>query len=495
MSTVMMEAGHSTYGVLRIGEAQVALPISLLREVVPCPREFAKLPTRAAGLLGAINVRGKVLPVFDLRETLEQSATLSDTQVVALLYQDGKALGLVADSLAGLTVVEESQINRMRSADGELLFSGSFVREEDLSIVSVLSIGALMAQPGLPLLNDAQVANMLEPKSQMGQTRALMLLRCGEVGLAMDVTDIHTILPIVKVTPTSLSSAVCRGVIVHAGKEIPAVDPLALMSLGQTPATDVCQALVLNYEDGLVALLVNQVIEIIHAKLNDLLPIPPLTVKRRDLLKHTLTLPERGQFLVMAPQALGLDAQLTVLASLNTVIEKKPAQGLSLTTSGISTIDRTVNYSVITFDLGCEVAGKLSDVVEVMKMPEHYTELPGMHAAVKGLVSLRGRSIALVDLGEALGVPPAKDNEAARVLVVKHEDMHFGFIVRQLHHVENATWEEAARDPSKAAKSPNPLNRHAIVEIGVGETKRTLPLIDLKRLSQQLAERVEQSAA
>lgn len=481
------EAGESTYGVLRIGEAQVALPISRLREVVPCPSHFAKLPTRAAGLLGAINVRGKVLPVFDLRETLEQSLSLSETQVVALLYQEGKALGLVADSLAGLTIVEDEQINRMAAHSGELLFSGSFVRHEDHSIVSVLSIQALMSQPGIPLLNDAQVANMLEPKVAIGQTRALMLLRCGEVGIAMDVTDIHTILPIVSVTPSSLNSAVCRGVITHAGKEIPAVDPLALMSLGQTPPEASCQALVINYEGGLVALLVNQVIEIAHARPEELLPIPALTVKRRDMLSHTLTLPDRGQFLVLADNALANDAQLTVLASLNTELAKQPTQGLSLTTSGASTVDRSVNYSVITFDLGSEVAAKLDHVVEVMKLPEHFAELPGMHAAVKGLVSLRGRSIALVDLGEALNLQAAHDDDASRVLVVKHEDMHFGFIVRQLHHVENATWEEPAREATKAAKSPNPLNRHAIVELGVGESQRTLPLVDLKKLAATLA--------
>ena len=54
------------FGGLRIGGLQLALPMSALREVVPCGR-LERLPARAEGLLGAIDLRGVLVPVLDLR--------------------------------------------------------------------------------------------------------------------------------------------------------------------------------------------------------------------------------------------------------------------------------------------------------------------------------------------------------------------------------------------------------------------------------------------
>ena len=72
------------YGLLRMADMDVALPLSALREVVPCPPELAGLPAAAPGLLGAVELRRLVLPVVDLTAVLGRPAQRRPGQVVVV---------------------------------------------------------------------------------------------------------------------------------------------------------------------------------------------------------------------------------------------------------------------------------------------------------------------------------------------------------------------------------------------------------------------------
>ncbi len=202
------------YGVLQIGPAHIALPLDVLREVIPCPPQFSGLPAFVPGLLGAISVRGRVLPVLDLRVVLGLPTPRDSSQVIVLMRHAGALLGLLTDGVRGLTRLAGGALNTMACDGPALLFSGSFERAEDRNVVSVLDASAVMRLPGLPLLRDDTATDAVQSSSVGGVARrALMLVRCGNLRLAMDVIDIHTTLPTVTLHPSSMDGQVCRGVI------------------------------------------------------------------------------------------------------------------------------------------------------------------------------------------------------------------------------------------------------------------------------------------
>ena len=88
------------YGLLTVAGVEVALPLSVLREVVPCPSELAELPVSAPGLLGAMNLRSLVLPVVDLRVSFGGPVDRCADQVVAVVADGGQVLGILADEVA-----------------------------------------------------------------------------------------------------------------------------------------------------------------------------------------------------------------------------------------------------------------------------------------------------------------------------------------------------------------------------------------------------------
>ena len=104
------------FGGLRIGGLQLALPMSALREVVPCGR-LERLPARAEGLLGAIDLRGVLVPVLDLRPLIGLAADPLDWPCVVLVIHDGLILGLLYLGLFGLMLLKDEPGHM-----GQLLF-------------------------------------------------------------------------------------------------------------------------------------------------------------------------------------------------------------------------------------------------------------------------------------------------------------------------------------------------------------------------------------
>lgn len=481
--------GESEFGLLQIGAARVALSLDALREVIPCPPAFGSLPAAATGLLGAIGLRGRVVPVLDLRVVLGLPAERAEGQVVVVARHANRTLGLLVDGVRGLTRLATAAVHDIRCEGGTLLFTGSFQHETDGTVVSVLDPGAVMSLPGVPLLQDDGDAGKDARRNATTEHKPLMLVRCGEIGLAIDVTDIHATLPRVEPRSSSLEGRVCRGVIEHAGACIAAVDPLALMELGTLPAGQDCQALLLKFDGGFVAILVNRVIDIVRVAEAELRPLPPLAVRRPEFFRAALRAAGHGEQLVLGAQVLRNEAQLIALASLNTRSSGAGAGTGRAAPTATTRTAATHGTAVITYELDVEVATQLTQVIEVLPLPADYARPAGTHPAVMGLFSYRGEAATLVCLTSLLGGRARPDPAHARVLLVSVPQGQFGFVVPRLCRIENTVWEAARLSGGTdrpAATVEHPLRRHAVVELGEAAQRRTLQLIDLLALAGSL---------
>jgi purine-binding chemotaxis protein CheW len=462
------------YGVVQLGHAQVALPLQALREVIPCPAQFDGLPATAPGLLGAVNVRGRIVPVLDLRGLLGLEPAPLAEPIVVLMRHDDRLIGLRADGVRGITRPAAAAVHPVE-AGGGLLYSGSFERPEDASVVSVLDPAAVLALPGLPSLRELH-ESAARPAAAPGPAlaqRPLMLLRCGGIGLGIEVADVHATLPRVRLQPSCLGGTLCRGVIEHGDLEVPAIDALALAGLGALPADEPCEALLLRFEQGLVALLVSRVIDIVQVGEHERLAPPALALCRPELFHAMLRVAGQGEHLVLGLGVLHARADLAALAGMNVRRAGAPPRD---TEAGDA---RAQGRTVITFDVGAEAATLLGQVREIVPLPAARLRPEARHPAVVGLFSQRGQSVTLLCLATLLGQGGGFDEASACVLLVGDGDTVFGFVVRRLCQIETTLWEQ----PGDGAGAPAMLGRHPLVELGVAERRRTLPLIDLHRLA------------
>lgn len=496
------------FGGLRIGGLQLALPMSALREVVPCGR-LECLPVRAEGLLGAIDLRGVLVPVLDLRPLIGLAADPLDWPCVVLVIHDGLILGLLCEGVTGVFRSEGQRLNRA-AQDG--LMAGSLRRADDGSLLSVLSPAALLALPGLPRVEDPEPQRQRVHDGSIGDEPLasglpMLLLLCGRVPLALPAMAVHATLPSPQVCASVLAgSGACVGVLEHAGEEVPVVDLPALCGLGrlERPAGALQQAFLMRLEAGLVAFLIDRVLDVVRVDDDAVLPVPAFALPRRELFEGGLAiqaltdevralLPSSvQQFLVLSPQGLQGHAGLQALAA-----STRPVTALRgadrPTDAGGSAAPLTLQAgqrAMVTYQLGREVATPIGQIREILPFGCEIAVLE-VGGAMLGLVAHRGRSIPVMCLSRLHGLPPPEVGPAVSVLVVEADaGEQLGFAVPMLRSIEPADWEPAlpalgdSRDPLTQA-----IHSRQLVQVGQGDSRRMLQVVDLQRIARALQQR------
>lgn len=88
-------------------------------------------------------------------------------------------------------------------------------------------------------------------------------------------------------------------------------------------------------------------------------------------------------------------------------------------------------------------------VQEVIKTPA-LTRLPHTHRYVRGVAHLRGRTISVLDLAMAIGLPPLAEGEDSYVIVTEFNRSVQGFVVSAVDRIVNLTWDQIRPPPRDA---------------------------------------------
>jgi purine-binding chemotaxis protein CheW len=128
---------------LRVGDELYALPIEHVIEVMEVGK-LAAVPGAGAGLLGVTNLRGQVLPVFDLGRVLGLGRDQPPTRIV-VAERNGELAGFAVDEVTDVAPLgaelEETDVDHLRCA---MLEHGSLVGVVDIDrIFSVLAREAI----------------------------------------------------------------------------------------------------------------------------------------------------------------------------------------------------------------------------------------------------------------------------------------------------------------------------------------------------------------
>jgi purine-binding chemotaxis protein CheW len=103
------------YLTFKLGDELFAIPVGQVREILEAS-QITKVPTAPEYMQGVVNVRGKAVPVVDLRLKfgLSKNAETVNTRIIVMeLELDGElaVVGGIADSVHEVIDLEPGQIN------------------------------------------------------------------------------------------------------------------------------------------------------------------------------------------------------------------------------------------------------------------------------------------------------------------------------------------------------------------------------------------------
>jgi purine-binding chemotaxis protein CheW len=146
LQVVGFRIGNETYGV-RIGS---------VREIVRVP-EITSVPSAPETVEGVINLRGKIIPVMDLRKRFGHSEIKPDKKNRILVVElDNKLIGLIVNSASEVLKISPAEIEAPGSvfADGESGYVTGVGKLHDRLII-LLDISKLLHRPELKRLEEA----------------------------------------------------------------------------------------------------------------------------------------------------------------------------------------------------------------------------------------------------------------------------------------------------------------------------------------------------
>jgi len=101
----------------KIGNEEYGVDILAVREIIAWA-DVTQLPNTRNYVRGVLNLRGSILPVFDLRCRFGMGLTkVTKTHVIIIVHVHEKLIGILADSVSKILVVDSSEIRPMPEVD------------------------------------------------------------------------------------------------------------------------------------------------------------------------------------------------------------------------------------------------------------------------------------------------------------------------------------------------------------------------------------------
>jgi purine-binding chemotaxis protein CheW len=142
-----MEKDHQVVG-FRIGNETYGVRIASVREIVRVP-EITSVPNAPEAIEGVINLRGKIIPVMDLRKRFGDKDVKSDKRNRILVVElENKLLGLIVTSASEVLKIPPSEIESPGTvfAEGESSYVTGVGKLKG-RLVIILDIARLLHQP------------------------------------------------------------------------------------------------------------------------------------------------------------------------------------------------------------------------------------------------------------------------------------------------------------------------------------------------------------
>jgi two-component system chemotaxis response regulator CheV len=90
-------------------------------------------------------------------------------------------------------------------------------------------------------------------------------------------------------------------------------------------------------------------------------------------------------------------------------------------------------------------------VKEVVKLPP-LNKIPNSHPKISGVANIRGESIPVINLREAIGFRPIDVDEECNLIITEYNRSVQGFLVGKVEHIVNMTWKQIMHPPKSVGR-------------------------------------------
>lgn len=124
---------------------------------------------------------------------------------------------------------------------------------------------------------------------------------------------------------------------------------------------------------------------------------------------------------------------------------------------------------------------EISYAQEILRIPNHMTQLPNMPSYVEGVINIRGNVIPVIDLKKRFGIAQSEQSSDSRLLILNFDDTVLAIIIDDV--LELLTFEE--NEIQKLNSTISQVGQNSLIGIGKVE-KRLILLLDVPKLKNEV---------
>ena len=489
------------YVTFAVAGEMFAVPMAPVQEIIRVP-EVAHLPLAPRTLDGLANLRGRVLPIINLRRLFGCAEREADDATRVLVINIGQPLGFVVDRVASVVTIEPAElesadsiqtvvnadyltgvIKRLRPDGGhDMLLSIDFARliEGQFSGIG----GGLAGERSAANAAMASQSADVEDNATVDELR-LVSFSVADQEYALDIAEVQEIVQLPeRVSELPNTPGHVLGVISLRQRLLPLVSLRTLFGLPRLDYAEQHRIVVVSLPGGMhVGLVTDSVKEVLSVPRSQAEAMPGMLSADQALEEFSsicrLDGGKRLVSIIATDKLLRLPAIEAALA-----VTRKATQDTAMTSDtelnddDIATDDDT---QVVIFRLGAEEFGvPIMSVQEIVRVPETLTRVPRTPAFVEGVINLRGTVLPVIDQRSRLGLPLIERNDRQRIMVYMLGGTRTGFIVDSVAEVLRIPRHHIVPAPTMSDEQSQLISRVANLE---GD-KRMVMLIDPAHLLQ-----------
>jgi purine-binding chemotaxis protein CheW len=485
-----------------IGDEMFAVPMAPVQEIIRVPA-VARMPLAPPALEGLANLRGRVLPIVNLRRLFNADERGNDDASRALVINLGSPLGFVVDRVASVVSIEPGQ---MESADGVR----SLARAECLTgvikrpnadggteLLLVLDFAQLVqahfaqmqrnasgAAVGAGAL-DAQAGSTAEAAAS--DELRLVSFTVAAQEYAIDIADVQEIVQVpAQITALPNAPAHVVGLMSLRQRLLPLVSLRSLFGLPQQALCEQHRIVVISAghgkDGGQVGLITDAVKEVLSVPAAQAERMPGVLAADGRLQEFAsmcrLDGGKRLVAVIATDRLLGLQSMRAASQASQLDAGDDDSQEQQMNSTSNAGNDDLDTQAVI-FRLGAEEFGvPIMSVQEIVRVPEALTRVPKTPAFVEGVINLRGTVLPVIDQRARLGLPSIERNDRQRIMVFTLHGRRTGFIVDSVAEVLRVARQQIEPAPALSVEQSQLIRRVANLDGG----KRLVMLIDPDQL-------------
>lgn len=487
-----VSADAQIYGSFLVGDAEFALSVCSVQEVVNAPDGYSSIPLAPDYLLGVFSLRGIIVPVIDMRKifdiaTKSDQASMAcvDARKVAIIEHGNFCLGLLFDNTCEVFNAqdkEQSHFTERGHGVARQIIAGVFKMNQGRRIVQILDVHALLNLENIP-----RTANKKRSAHHRGPRRQCISFNVGDSCCALNISAIKEIVNIGAIENKVLAGNLCLGAIDIRGNTVPIVNFSRLLGcpdhkVDKLHESDDHRVIVMKVDQNLFGLLVSDVKSIVSYFDDELKVFPVLGKQKTDMFAGCIEGAQGAEHTIVLKHDRILSnedvAQITK-GHCDLFTDKDAVQNVS----NKNTHDRK---KLLTFSLGSQYGLDISEVQEVIDFPEELVQTPNLPSHILGMVNLRGSLVAVIDARVMYELGDTESTSDKKVLVFESAGDKNGLVVDSVDSIIPFSAGDAVAIPSvvhsKAASAISDDVKQAIL-LPNGSKKNTVCIFDLAALA------------